>query len=67
MESLLGEDEAWTRQTPKMAETGHNFWSDRCAKMFTRVFGGCFPCNTYLMATRWSIDLVTQDLKNGSK
>jgi len=25
MESLLGEDEAWTHQTLKTAEKGHNF------------------------------------------
>jgi hypothetical protein len=29
LESLLGEEEVWTRQIRITSKKGHNFWSDR--------------------------------------
>jgi hypothetical protein len=55
MESLLVEEEVWSRETGITVQKGHNFWSDRLIvlKVSTVVSGGIFPCSTYGIRTRW--------------
>jgi len=69
MESLLGKEEVWSRQTGITVIKGHNFWSDCliALKVFTVVSRGCFPCSTYGIPIRWRGRIAAPDLNNSWK